>query len=92
MVEFTRAFLVNTYGEILLSCMIMVALWQPSYVSILFVVCSFFMFQRLPQILQEDLEKRLMCYIFLSEVMLGILAMCFANKLTLINFGDSQND
>jgi len=92
MIEFGKAFVVNTFGEILLSCMIMVALWQPSYVSIIFVVCSFFMFQRLPQMLQEDLEKRLMCYIFLSEVTLGILAMCFANKLTLINFGDSQND
>ena len=92
MFEFGKAFIINTYGELLLSCMIMAALWQPTYVSILFVTCSFFMFQRLPQILQEDLEKRLMFYIFLCEVMMGILAMCFANKLTLINFGDSQND
>ena len=44
MIEFGKAFVVNTFGEILLSCMIMVALWQPSYVSIIFVVCSFFMF------------------------------------------------
>lgn len=92
LVEFAKAFLVNTYGEILFSFMFMVALWQPNYVSLLFVGCSFFMFQRLPSILQEDLEKRLMCYLFLCEVMLGILAMCFANKLTLINFGDTQKD